>query len=223
MAKYIKTPPINLKHTRKIHDKETGITSIEESLESRLLKGLDNMLSHDVPVTKTRLANETGIKGGSYKTYSAIFDDTIDMFRMFVLGTKEKTGELAAVPNFDKLEQEAATLIQQHASRIDYLGNLYIEMNELNPEIDINDTLDRLYDILDAYWGFKYTTSIQLKVNQDNMNNIVVPDIPTKLIEKINAKLDSIDKEIINLEQQNEELSKCRDFLLPQLMIGKIK
>ena len=159
MAKYIKTPPINLKHTRKIHDKETGVTSIEESLESRLLKELDNMLSHDVPVTKTRLANETGIKGGSYKTYSAIFDDTIDMFRMFVLGTKEKTGELATVPNFDKLEQEAATLIQQHASRIDYLGNLYIEMNELNPEIDINDTLDRLYDILDAYWGFKYTTS----------------------------------------------------------------
>lgn len=67
------------------------------------------------------------------------------------------------------------------------------------------------------------TGSIQLKVNQDNMNNIVIPDIPSKLIEKMNEKLDSIDKEIINLEQQNEELSKCRDFLLPQLMIGKLK
>ena len=202
MAKYIKTPPIDVKPTRKVFDKETEVTSIEESLESKLLKELDIMLKNNVPVTKTRLANATGIKGGSYKTYSAIFDDTIDMFRMFVLGTKEKTGELASVPNFDKLEEEAASLIQQHASRIDYLGNLYIEMEKLNPEIDINDKLDKLYDILDAYWGFKYTTSY------------IHPDF-------VGANgLDEIDQIIERAYQQNQKLWKRYEQLKMEIKNG---
>ena len=190
MAKYLRTPQVDIKRTRKVINKETEVTSIEESLQSRLLKELDNMLENNISVTKTRLAKETNIKGGSYKTYSAIFDDTIDMLRMFVLGTKEKTGELAEVPNFDRLEEETAKLIQQHASRIDYLGNLYIELENLSPEIDINDKLDKLYDILDAYWGFRYTTSY------------IHPDFVG-----VNG-FDDIDKKIENTYQYNQKLWK---------------
>lgn len=190
MAKYIRTPPIDVKRTRKVVNKETEVTSIEESLQSRLLKELDDMLENNISVTKTKLAKETGIQGGSLKTYSAIFDDTIDMLRMFVLSTKEKTGEFASVPDFNRLEEETVKLIQQHASRIDYLGNLYIELENLSPEIDINDKLDKFYDILAAYWGFKYTTSY------------IHPDFVG-----VNS-FDDIDKKIESTYQYNQKLWK---------------
>lgn len=199
MAKYIRTPQVDIKRTRKVINKETEVTSIEESLQSRLLRELDDMLENNISVTKTRLAKETNIKGGSFKTYSAIFDDTIDMLRMFVLGTKEKTEELASVPDFDKLEEETAKLIQQHASRIDYLGNLYIELENLNPEIDINDKLDKLYDILDAYWAFRYTTSY---IHQDFVG--------------VNS-FDDIDKKIENTYQYNQKLWKRYQELKTEL------
>ena len=199
MAKYIRTPQVDIKRTRKVINKETEVTSIEESLQSRLLRELDDMLENNISVTKTRLAKETNIKGGSFKTYSAIFDDTIDMLRMFVLGTKEKTEELASVPDFDRLEEETAKLIQQHASRIDYLGNLYIELENLNPEIDINDKLDKLYDILDAYWAFRYTTSY---IHQDFVG--------------VNI-FDDIDKKIENTYQYNQKLWKRYQELKTEL------
>lgn len=159
MAKYVKTPPIDIKPTRKVFDKKTEKTSIEESLESRLLKDIDEMLEKGIPLTKTRLANRTGIKGGSFNTYAAIFDDTIDMIRMFELGTKDKTGEFASVPNFDRLEAEVTTLIKQHAKRIDYLNDLYLDMEEINPEIDTSKKQDELYNIVESYFGFIFKSS----------------------------------------------------------------
>ncbi len=66
------------------------------------------------------------------------------------------------------------------------------------------------------------TGSIQMKINQKNMNKIIIPKIPDKLLGKINYKLDIIDKYQLQLIHENEKLSKLRDFLLPLLMNGQV-
>lgn len=66
------------------------------------------------------------------------------------------------------------------------------------------------------------TGSIQMKINQKNMNKIIIPKIPDKLLGKINYKLDIIDKYQLQLIRENEKLSKLRDFLLPLLMNGQV-
>ena len=66
------------------------------------------------------------------------------------------------------------------------------------------------------------TGSIQMKINQENMNKIIIPKIPDKLLRKINYKLDIIDKYQLQLIRENEKLSKLRDFLLPLLINGQV-
>lgn len=66
------------------------------------------------------------------------------------------------------------------------------------------------------------TGSIQMKINQENMNKVIIPKIPDKLLRKINYKLDIIDKYQLQLIRENEKLSKLRDFLLPLLINGQV-
>lgn len=65
------------------------------------------------------------------------------------------------------------------------------------------------------------TGSIQMKVNQENLNAFKVLSIPENLIEKANSILNPIDAKIIMLKQENQELISLRDFLLPMLMNGQ--
>ena len=67
------------------------------------------------------------------------------------------------------------------------------------------------------------TGSIQMKINQDNMNKIVVPAIPFELLFEINQKLEVIDKQQLNLIEENKQLTQLRDWLLPMLMNGQVK
>ena len=67
------------------------------------------------------------------------------------------------------------------------------------------------------------TGSIQMKINQENMNKIVVPAIPLKLLFEINQKLEVIDKQQLNLIEENKQLTQLRDWLLPMLMHGQVK
>ena len=67
------------------------------------------------------------------------------------------------------------------------------------------------------------TGSIQIKINQENMNKIVVSEIPLKLLFEINQKLEVIDKQQLNLIEENKQLTKLRDWLLPMLMNGQVK
>ena len=67
------------------------------------------------------------------------------------------------------------------------------------------------------------TGSIQMKINQENMNKIVVPEIPLKLLFEINQKLEVIDKQQLNLIEENKQLTQIRDWLLPMLMNGQVK
>ena len=67
------------------------------------------------------------------------------------------------------------------------------------------------------------TGSIQMKINQENMNKIVVPAIPLKLLFEINQKLEVIDKQQLNLIEENKQLTQIRDWLLPMLMNGQVK
>ena len=66
------------------------------------------------------------------------------------------------------------------------------------------------------------TGSIQMKINQENMNKIIIPEIPEHLIDKINLILDDIDFQILHREKENRELASLRDFLLPLLMNGQV-
>ena len=66
------------------------------------------------------------------------------------------------------------------------------------------------------------TGSIQMKVNQENLNAFKVLSIPENLIEKANSILNPIDAKIIMLKQENQELASLRDFLLPMLMNGQV-
>lgn len=66
------------------------------------------------------------------------------------------------------------------------------------------------------------TGSIQMKINQENMNKIVLPEIPEKLVDSINMILNNIDTQILHKEKENQELTFLRDFLLPLLMNGQV-
>ena len=67
------------------------------------------------------------------------------------------------------------------------------------------------------------TGSIQMKINQENMNKIVVPAIPLELLFEINQKLEVIDKQQLNLIEENKQLTQLRDWLLTMLMNGQVK
>lgn len=67
------------------------------------------------------------------------------------------------------------------------------------------------------------TGSIQMKINQENMNKIVVPAIPLELLFEINQRLEVIDKQQLNLIEENKQLTQLRDWLLPMLMNGQVK
>ena len=67
------------------------------------------------------------------------------------------------------------------------------------------------------------TGSIQMKINQENMNKIVVPAIPLELLSEINQKLEVIDKQQLNLIEVNKQITQLRDWLLPMLMNGQVK
>jgi len=51
------------------------------------------------------------------------------------------------------------------------------------------------------------TGSIQMKINQENMNKIVVPAIPLELLSEINQKLEVIDKQQLNLIEENKQIT----------------
>ncbi|WP_349977250.1 hypothetical protein [Streptococcus parasanguinis] len=67
------------------------------------------------------------------------------------------------------------------------------------------------------------TGSIQMKINQENMNKIVVPEIPLKLLFEINQKLEVLDKQQLNLVEENKQLTQLCNWLLPMLMNGQVK
>ena len=62
-----------------------------------------------------------------------------------------------------------------------------------------------------------------MKINQENMNKIVVPAIPLELLSEINQKLEVIDKQQLTLIEENKQLTQLRDWLLPMLMNGQVK
>lgn len=66
------------------------------------------------------------------------------------------------------------------------------------------------------------TGSIQMKINQENMNRIVLPKIPDKIMKEINYKLEIIDKQQLQLKLENEKISKLYNFLLPLLISGQV-
>ena len=67
------------------------------------------------------------------------------------------------------------------------------------------------------------TGSIQMKINQENLNKhkVLCPSI--ELIEAYSVKANSIRKQLINNIEQNQKLSELRDWLLPMLMNGQVK
>lgn len=66
------------------------------------------------------------------------------------------------------------------------------------------------------------TGSVQMKINQENMNSVAILDIPKDLIGNINLILDDIDSQILHREKENQEIASLRDFLLPLLMNGQV-
>lgn len=66
------------------------------------------------------------------------------------------------------------------------------------------------------------TGSIQMKINQENLNNTAIIDIPDDLIKKANNILEIIDNKILHLEKESHMYISLRDFLLPLLMNGQL-
>ena len=67
------------------------------------------------------------------------------------------------------------------------------------------------------------TGSIQMKINQENLNRYKVVAIPKNLLKAANKKLNLIDEKLLSLERENQQLASLRDFLLPMLMNGQVK
>ncbi|UOX63239.1 restriction endonuclease subunit S [Sellimonas intestinalis] len=62
------------------------------------------------------------------------------------------------------------------------------------------------------------TGSIQMKINQENLNKVKILDIPNEIKKQINKQFETIDKMILENNKENQELASLRDFLLPLLM-----
>jgi type I restriction enzyme S subunit len=65
--------------------------------------------------------------------------------------------------------------------------------------------------------------SIQKKINQENLKNTPVLIIPENLLNKFDEIIRPLYSKIKNIFEQNQELIKLRDFLLPLLMTGQVK
>ena len=77
--------------------------------------------------------------------------------------------------------------------------------------------------MLKDIWVVKIKTgSIQMKINQENLNNVKLLEIPEDLKESINKKLEYMDSLQLEIQKENNELSSLRDFLLPMLMNGQV-
>lgn len=67
------------------------------------------------------------------------------------------------------------------------------------------------------------TGSIQKKINQDNLNNYKIPQIPHEIANQFTSILKTIFSKLRAIEIENSELTKLRDWLLPMLMNGQAK
>lgn len=65
------------------------------------------------------------------------------------------------------------------------------------------------------------TGSIQKKINQDNLNSYRIPHIPSFIARAFSETVVPMFEEIRVLQQENDELTKLRDWLLPMLMNGQ--
>lgn len=65
------------------------------------------------------------------------------------------------------------------------------------------------------------TGSIQKKINQDNLNSYRIPHIPSFIARAFSETVAPMFEEIRVLQQENDELTKLRDWLLPMLMNGQ--
>ena len=67
------------------------------------------------------------------------------------------------------------------------------------------------------------TGSIQKKINQDNLNNYKIPQIPHEIANQFTSILKTIFSKLRAIEIENSELTKLRDWLLPMLMNGQAR
>lgn len=65
------------------------------------------------------------------------------------------------------------------------------------------------------------TGSIQKKINQDNLNSYRIPHTPSFIARAFSETVAPMFEEIRVLQQENDELTKLRDWLLPMLMNGQ--
>ena len=65
------------------------------------------------------------------------------------------------------------------------------------------------------------TGSIQKKINQDNLNGYKIPKIPDTISQAFHDVVKPMFEKIRSLQQENDELTKLHDWLLPMLMNGQ--
>ena len=65
------------------------------------------------------------------------------------------------------------------------------------------------------------TGSIQMKINQANLNNYNILNIPDLIRTNFIVQIEPIDAQIIQIQKENSNLTKIRDGLLPMLMNGQ--
>ena len=65
------------------------------------------------------------------------------------------------------------------------------------------------------------TGSIQMKINQANLNNYNILNIPDLIRTNFIVQIEPIDAQIIQIQKENSNLTKIRDWLLPMLMNGQ--
>ena len=65
------------------------------------------------------------------------------------------------------------------------------------------------------------TGSIQKKINQDNLNSYKIPQIPDPISQAFYEIVEPMFEKIQSLQDENDELTKLRDWLRPVLMNGQ--
>ena len=65
------------------------------------------------------------------------------------------------------------------------------------------------------------TGSIQMKINQANLNSYNILNIPDGIRSRFINQIEPIDTKIIQIQKENDNLKQIRNWLLPMLMNGQ--
>jgi len=147
----------------------------------------------------------------------------------YILDTEEKITELAVKKSSAKMFPKNTVLIAMYGATIGKLGilsneattnqaccALLLKEKEYSSYYIFQFLKNSLKKIISLAFG-----AAQPNISQNTVKNIEILKPTKDVLELYNNKIELVFDEILSLQKQNNNLSKTRDLLIPQLVTGR--